>query len=450
MDSNFTGSRSTAAAARLVAACVALLVLGGCASSSRVQVNSTPSGARILLDGADCGQTTPASVELTNSVSRHSLKIEKAGYNPVEREVVLDRDIDVMDADEAATRVCCAPCTLGCTLIGFLHPFSVSTGFRPSNIDALLEVAGQGARLEISPSQYECYVDGKLSTLLDGGYVVTTPGSHELEIKSPGYRSTLRTIRVDERMYQRIKIDLALEGQGLLLTGSPEGAKVYLDDQFQGTLGQEARRVRAEPGAHMLRVEADGRRPWQDVVQVAADRYQELAVELKREGQGIVVVRPDDLTARQVEVQILVDGQLQGSAFDAPVRIEPGDHLIEIRVTGCETKLIQVRVAKDEYIEINPGPRREGGGKKGRQVKIETTGIRVHSPDGMEEVQDQDVEILVDGALVGYGFDVSTSVGGAATDVTVVVRVKGHRPWEQRVRLKAGTVVDLYPRFEKN
>jgi hypothetical protein len=167
MDSNFTGPRSTVAAARLVAPCLLLLVLGGCVSTSRVQVNSTPSGARILLDGADCGQTTPASVELTNSVSRHALKIEKAGYNPVERELVLDRDIDVMDADEAATRVCCAPCTLGCTLIGFLHPLHVTTGFRPSNVDATLEVAGQGARLEVTPSQFECYVDGQLSPLLD-------------------------------------------------------------------------------------------------------------------------------------------------------------------------------------------------------------------------------------------------------------------------------------------
>ncbi len=124
--------------------------------------------------------------------------------------------------------------------------------------------------------------------------------------------------------------------------------------------------------------------------------------------------------------------------------------MIEIRVTGCETKLIQVRVAKDEYIEINPGPRRDNGGKRGKQVKFETTGIRVHSPDGMEGVADEDVEILVDGALVGYGFDTSTSIGGAATEVTVVVRVKGHRPWEQRVRLKTGSVIELHPRFERH
>src|SRR5262249_3387274 len=114
----------------------------------------------------------------------------------------------------------------------------------------------------------------------------------------------------------------------------------------------------------------------------------------------------------------------------------------------CEPKLIQVRIAKDEYIEVKPGPRRETGSKHGKQVRIESTGIRVHAPSGMEGVAEHDVELLVDGVLVGYGFDTATSVGGSATDVTVTVRVKGHRPWEQRVRLKAGTVIDLYPRFE--
>src|SRR5882672_4026251 len=75
----------------------ALLVLGGCASTSRVQVSSTPSGARIVLDGSDCGQTTPTSVELSTASTRHSIRIEKPGFNPVEREVTLDRDVDVMD-----------------------------------------------------------------------------------------------------------------------------------------------------------------------------------------------------------------------------------------------------------------------------------------------------------------------------------------------------------------
>lgn len=436
---------------RRLAALVALLGFAGCTATSRVQVRSTPSGARILLDGTDIGQTTPSSVELSTARSRYTIRIERAGYNPVEREVTLNRDVDVMDADEAAGRICCAPCTLGCTLLGFLHPFTVNTAFRPSNIDAPLEVAGQGARLDVTPPAFEAYVDGRLVALLDGNYVVTTPGSHELVIKATGYRDSARTIRVDERMYQRINVELEMEGQGLLLTGSPAGAKIYLDDQFQGTLGGEARRVRAEPGAHMLRVEADGHRAWQDVVQVAPDRYQALTVALPLEGQGVLLRRTDDTPAQTPLVQILVDGQLQGSAFDQPVRTEPGDHEIEVRVSGCETRLLKVRVVKDEYLDVTPGTRIEEHRepRRPRRESRDQTSLRVHPPVGMEGMAERDVEILVDGALVGYGFENTIAAGVPPSEVTITVRVRGYRPWEQRVRLSGGAAIDLYPRFER-
>ena len=453
MDSTMTDARADAHTGwRRLQTLLALLVLGGCASTSRVQINSTPSGARIVLDGTDCGQTTPASIELDTGTKRHSIRIERAGFNPVEREVTLNRDVDVMDADEAATRVCCAPCTLGCTLLGFLHPFTVNTAFHPSHIDATLEVAGQGARLDVTPTAFEAYVDGKLVPLLDGNYVVTTTGSHELVIKSPGYRDSARTIRVDERMYQRIEVELELEGQGLLLTGSPEGAKVYLDDQFQGTLGDEPRHVRAEPGAHMLRVEADGHRGWQDVVQVTVDRYQALTIALRLEGQGLILRKPDEVAVQTPQIQILVDGQLQGSAFDVPVRTEPGDHDVEIRVSGCETRMLKVRVMKDEYLDVTPGPRNESR-REPRHPRSGTSrdqpALRVHAPPGLEGTPERDVEILVDGALVGYGFDNTLTVGASPSEVTVTVRVKGRRPWEQRVRLSSGNSIDLYPRFDK-
>jgi len=437
--------------ARRLAALVALLVVAGCSATSRVQVNSTPSGARILLDGNDCGQTTPASIELNTARSKYSIRIERTGYNPVEREVTLNRDVDVMDADEAAGRICCAPCTLGCTLLGFLHPFTVNTAFRPSHIDATLEVAGQGARLDVAPAAFEACVDGKLVALLDGNYVVTTPGSHELVIKAAGYRDSVRTIRVDERMYQRISVELEPEGQGLRLTGSPDGAKIYLDDQFQGTLGGDSRRVRAEPGAHMLRVQADGYRVWQDVVQVTADRYEALTVTLRLEGQGIILRKPDEMPSQAPLVQILIDGQLQSSSFEQPVRIEPGDHEIELRVTGCETRQLHVRIVKDEYLDVTPGSRIEERHEphRTRRESREPT-LRVHAPSGMEGTAERDVEVLVDGALVGYGFENSLAAGAAPSEVTVTVRVRGQRPWEQRVRLSSGATIDLYPRFEKD
>jgi hypothetical protein len=427
----------------ILAALLPLLGVAGCTTTSRVEVSSAPSGARILIDGVDSGQTTPSSVVLSTSRTEYTLTLEKPGFNPASRTLRYSTDVDVMDADEAVGSICCAPFCCGLPLLNFLHPVDVSSRFVPSRFNADLEVAGQGARLSVTPTVFEAYLDGKLVALLEGNYLVTTPGDHELEIRAAGYRDYSRAIHVDERVYQRIEIELPIEGQGLLVSGSPIGAKVVLDDQYRGNLAEEPKRVRAEPGPHMLRVELEGFRPWQDVVQIAADRYQEIVISLVLEGQGLRVRKPEGLPARTPEIQILVDGQLQGSAFDTPVRVEPGLHEVEIRVGGRETRQVQVRVTADSWIDLEPGPALDPGGDRpsassGRQ------GIRLVPPIGFDvSIGPEKIQILVDGSLRGQNFD--RVIALEAGEYEVEVRIEGYRTWSQRVKVERRKVLEVWP-----
>ena len=50
---------------------LALFSLVGCQTTCNVQVNSTPAGARILIDGGDSGQQTPATVVLATQTTKH-------------------------------------------------------------------------------------------------------------------------------------------------------------------------------------------------------------------------------------------------------------------------------------------------------------------------------------------------------------------------------------------
>jgi len=420
---------------------LALLLLAGCATNRRVEVNSTPAGARILIDGVDSGQQTPASVVLSTSTRRYAITLEKPGFNPVSRSVELAKEVDVISADEAVGSICLAPCCCGLPLLRLLRPVDVSTKFVPSRIDATLEVSGQGARLEVTPAPFEAWLDGRLVALLEGNYLVTSVGDHELEIRAAGCRTYLRSIRVDERVYQRIVVELQVEGQGLLVSGTPAGAKVYLDDQYQGNLGDAPRRVRAEPGPHMLRVELDGWRPWQDVVQVAAERYDEISIDLKLEGQGIRVRAPEGRIERNAEIQILVDGQLQGSAFDQPVRLEPGEHDVEIRVSGREPRRVKVRVTKDAWLELEPGPRADSRQGKS-QVQLDQQGIRVIEPRDLGR-EHSDPQILVDGALRAQQFDRVIALDPG--DYELEVRVHGFEPWTQRVHVTRRQVLEVRP-----
>jgi hypothetical protein len=428
-----------------VMTCALLLLLQACTSpESRVSVNSNPSGARILIDGVDSGRQTPSSLALSTQQERYEIRVEKPGYNSVARKVTLGTDVDVIDADEAVGAICCAPCCCFLPLLRFLDPVDVNTRFRPSQLDFELEVAGQGARLELVPRECEVYLDGKLAALLDGNYLVTDVGAHELEVRAAGYRAWTRTIKVDERAYQRLRIELEVEGQGLLLSGEPEGAKIYLDDQFQGTLSPVERRLRVAPGPHLLRVEAEGRVAFQDVVQVASDRYHEVEVTLALEGQGVIVRKPEGLSAKTPAVQVWVDGQLAGNGFDIPIRTTPGEHNVEIRAEGRENAWVRLIIHERQYLDVHPGAKADPA--KARK-QAQPTGVRVNAPPEAGAVDRRDVQIRVNGHLIGQEFGSVIEVGEGVFDVEV--RVAGFHPWRDRVITAANRVTDLYPRLEK-
>ncbi|MSR47354.1 MAG: PEGA domain-containing protein [Planctomycetes bacterium] len=444
-----TGRHGSIAAARRlagIAAALLLALLTGCASAeSRISVNSNPSGARILIDGVDSGRQTPSSLILSTQAERYEIRVEKAGYNPVARAVRLGTDVDVMDANEAVCTICISPCCCFLPLLNFLSPVDVTTRFRPSQLDFELEIAGQGARLELVPKESEVYLDGKLVALLDGNYLVTDVGTHELEVRAAGHRAWSRTIRVDESTYQRLKVELEVEGQGLLLVGEPEGAKVYVDDQFQGTLAGMERRLRLEPGPHLLRVEADGHVAFQDVVQVAGERYHEIEIALKLDGQGVIVRKPEGLSARTPQVQVFVDGQLAGSGFDTAVRTSVGEHDVEVRVEGHETHRLRVKIDGGQFIDVLPGGKVDANSAR-KQAQI--WGIRMNAPAGLGNVAPEDVQIRIGDVLVGqqFGEVIEPAFEG---DIWVEVRIHGYRAWKDRVVVSKSGIIDLYPKLEK-
>lgn len=443
MKSGEASWKKTARRALAAAGALLLLLLQACASAeSRVSVSSNPSGARILINGVDSGRQTPSSLGLSTREERYEIRVEKSGYNAAQRTVTLGTDVDVIDADEAVGTICISPCCCFLPLLRFLDPVDVNTRFRPSQLDFELEVAGQGARLEVTPRQCEVYVDGKLAALLDGNYLVTDVGTHELEVRAPGHRAWSRTVRVDERTYQRLKIELEVEGEGLLLSGEPDGAKIYVDDQFQGTLSSLERRLRLEPGPHLLRVEAAGRVAFQDVVQVAAGRYHEIEIDLALDGQGVVVRKPEGLSAKTPQVQVFVDSQLAGSGFDTPVRMDVGEHDLEIRADGREPRRLRVTIAERQFLDVLPGPKQDGSSAR-KQAQV--WGVCVHLPEGMAPPP-QDVQIRAGTLLLGQEFGMVIEMEGA---IDLEVLVRGYRPWKDRVVVTRTGVTDVFPRLEQ-
>jgi hypothetical protein len=60
-------------------------------ASISLEIASSPSGAKVKIDGADKG-TTPLSVELQRGSNRVSIDLEKSGYGSLRESVVPDKD----------------------------------------------------------------------------------------------------------------------------------------------------------------------------------------------------------------------------------------------------------------------------------------------------------------------------------------------------------------------
>ncbi len=329
-----------------------------CTTARKIHVASQPSGARILIDGEDSGLTTPSQLTLSTAMKSYTIALEKPGYNPIERQVKLGKDVDVIDPDEVAMRVCCAPCCLGLPLLGLLKPVRVKQGYTPSRIDARLDPEGQGLKVKMDPEDAEIYVDGKLHRPLDGHILIMQPGDREIEITRDGYRPYVRVVHIDEKLYKSLDVELEVEGEGLLLEIRPAGAKIYVDEQYQGTSGPEPRRIRTTPGPHSLEIQRDGYQTWTDVILIEADDYRPVKLSLELEGQGVIVHRPVGLRKSQDKLEIRIDGALHGTRFGEPILLSVGAHLLQIKIPGYAEWEETVQIKEGSYLELSPEVKR--------------------------------------------------------------------------------------------
>ena len=343
---------------RLALATLPALLGSACHSTRTVHVDSAPTGARILLDGEDTGLSTPADLTVSTKKKRYIVRLERSGYNPSERTLRLETDVDVIDADEAAMSVLCAPCCCGLPLLNLLTPVDVNRDFRPDPLRFQLDPEGEGLRLRVTPPSAEIYVDGRLQRPLDDELLILSAGDHELVVQSPGFKPYERVVHIPARTYQTLDVELEIAGQGFLVEAVPLGAKLYVDDQYQGIVDESVERVRTEPGPHALRITLEGHETFEDVLTVAAEEFRAVAVELERSGEGIVVPRPN-ARLRSDEVQIFVDGALHSTEWNEWLRLEPGSHNVEVRVPRHRPWIHAVHVQEGKYLRLDVKLERE-------------------------------------------------------------------------------------------
>ncbi len=141
-----------------------------------------------------------------------------------------------------------------------------------------------------SVNRVDIFVDGRKTPCETAPCVVdqVSSGTHEVKVLAEGYDAPVpQTVTVESRKDAVASFSLASasKGQGLKVTGSQPGVKLYVDDKEIGPLPQEVKDL--TPGDHTVKLAGSERyQPLEKHVSIEKDAVQDLRLHLAQGAQG--------------------------------------------------------------------------------------------------------------------------------------------------------------------
>lgn len=353
-------------------------------SPSSIQVASTPTGARVLVDGKIVGNTP---WEATMAEGRHTVGVELAGHLRQERQItvregwvfgvtvalpllpagtpVLQVDSEppgavlVVDGKEKGRTPFVGPIPAGHHTavvrmegrreVGtdFLMPKSNDLSFR-LDLPPAGELHGPHATVTSNPPGAALFIDGKEMgpTPWSGGVL---PGVHKLLVTLPGYSKEERKVELYGDRDADVAIALArLPGPARVqVETDPAGASVVIDGKPAGDTPFTAE---ISAGEHQLQVAKDG---YRSVAQdMSLEANQQLSLKLALQEASNAAVPPVIAVATNPSgAQLFIDGKLAGVT---PIRAKstPGAHEVKIVLEGYVTRTGKVNLPNSKDFEM--------------------------------------------------------------------------------------------------
>jgi len=221
----------------------ALVHLGLTTATGSLTVTSSPAGATILIDGADTGAVTNATLDGI-AVGTHTVTLRKDGY------VDATAEIEITEGETATLRL---------DLARALGSIVVTS-------------APEGAAI---------FLDGADTGDVTNATLAGVPaGEHTVTVTKPGYADATATVTVEHDKTVPVHFALTIPTGSIAVTSTPDGARIYLDGLETGEV-TNAVLTNVPDGAHTVRVELDGYRTAETAVTVAAGETAEAAFALE-------------------------------------------------------------------------------------------------------------------------------------------------------------------------
>ncbi|AXI24711.1 serine/threonine protein kinase [Methanofervidicoccus sp. A16] len=244
-----------------------------------LKIYSTPSGAKVYIDGYYKG-TTPLTVEV--SPGTHTIKIKKDGYKDYSDTVY------------------------------------VSSG-DSKTINAKLTSKKATLYIRSDPSGAKVYIDGyyKGTTPLT---VEVSPGTHTIKIKKDGYKDYSDTVYVSSGDSKTINAKLTSKKATLYIRSDPSGAKVYINGEYKGKTPLE---LKLDPGFYTVKISKDGYEDYIAYIILRSGKTTKINAVLKLYGTLKISSNPS-------RAYVYINGKYVGIT-PLELNLSPGSYNVEIK-----------------------------------------------------------------------------------------------------------------------
>ncbi|NQE04906.1 hypothetical protein C5S32_03450 [ANME-1 cluster archaeon GoMg1] len=208
-------------------------------ATGSISVSSSPSGARIYVDGSYKGRTPETNTHV--SPGSHTVKLKHDGY--------YDWSTSIKVTAGSTSYVSASLTPIPYPTVGFISVTS-------------------------SPSNAYIHLDGSYKGTTPKAITHVSPGSHTIELEHSGYYDWTSTVRVGAGSTSYVSTPLTpipSPTTGFIsVSSSPSGANVYLDGAYQGITSASGDLiiVAIAPGHHTVSLDLSGYQHWETGVDV--------------------------------------------------------------------------------------------------------------------------------------------------------------------------------------
>ena len=345
---------------------------------TRLDVSASPEGAKVFIDGKNYGVAPVRAFDL--EPGRHLVRVEAPNCVPVDEFVVLQASMPAQksysltpeyglvliktkpegaDIRVNGVSIGTSPMLVTTLVAGEKHSIElVKTGYGTKKINILPEGRKPVVReetLALDSGTIKCNTEPAGAMVFVNGVEKgespveisnVAKGVVSVRVKLDGYRDEIRELRIAPGETQ--ELNLALKGLPAKLTvvSSPESARVFVDDDYQGKSPVTVSTLKS--GAHKIRVEMPGHAPVVREIELAngEERTEEFSMQS--------TLGRLELTTMPAGVRVFIDGKSVGitrsqggtekrSKVMTVEKIMSGEHSLLLRLDGY--KEVQRKIA---------------------------------------------------------------------------------------------------------